>query len=102
MMFVETNAALHSMEGMVIRHALLLFSFKFKNRCYPCALVNWFTPGNEPDVNTSMWVVQPEFEGNGQHTLAIIHLDCVARGAHLLPVHGSSFVPKDLHFSDSL
>ncbi|KIM74238.1 hypothetical protein PILCRDRAFT_80268 [Piloderma croceum F 1598] len=49
-----------------------------------------------------MWVVQPEFGGNGRRTLAVIHIDCVARGAHLLPVYGSSFVPEDLHFSDSL
>jgi hypothetical protein len=101
-MFVETDATLHGMEGMAIGRALLLFSFKFENRRYPCALVNWFVPGNEPDDDTGMWVVQPEFGGNGRRTLAIIHLDCVARGAHLLPVYGSSFVPDDLHFSDSL
>jgi hypothetical protein len=101
-MFVETDAALHGMEGMAIGHALLLFSFKFENRRYPCALVNWFVPGNEPDDDTGMWVVQPEFGGNGQRTLAVIHLDCVARGAYLLPVYRSSFVPEDLHFSDSL
>ena len=101
-MFVETNAALHGMEGMAVARALLLFSFKFENQRYPCALVNWFVSHNERDDVTGMWVVQPEFEGNGQRTLAIIHLDCVARGAHLLPVYGSSFVPEDLHFSDSL
>jgi len=48
-----------------------------------------------------MWVVQPEFEGNGCWTLSI-HLDCVARAAHLLPVYGSSFLPENFHFVDSL
>jgi hypothetical protein len=47
-------------------------------------------------------VVEPEFDGNGHRTLAIIHLDCVAQAAHLLPVYGPSFIPEDFHFSDSL
>jgi hypothetical protein len=62
----------------------------------------WFIPGDEPDEDTGMWVVRPEFYGNGRRTLAIVHLDCIARAAHLLPVFGSSFVPDELHFSDSL
>jgi hypothetical protein len=45
--------------------------------------------------------VEPEFDGNGRRTLAIIHLDCVARAAHLLLVYGPSFIPEDFHFSDS-
>ena len=67
-----------------------------------CALVEWFIPGDEPDEDTGMWVVRPEFYGNGRWTLAVVHLDCIARAAHLLPVFGSSFVPDELHFSDSL
>ncbi|KAH9983602.1 hypothetical protein BJV74DRAFT_878857 [Russula compacta] len=54
------------------------------------------------DEDTGLWVVEPEFEGNRRRTLAIINLDCVAWAAHLLPVHGPSFIPEDLHFSDSL
>jgi hypothetical protein len=67
-----------------------------------CALVHWLAPGNEPDPDTGMWVVQPEYEGNGCCTLSIMNLDCSARAAHLLPVYGSSFVPNNLHFSDTL
>ncbi|KAH9992964.1 hypothetical protein BJV74DRAFT_795662 [Russula compacta] len=59
-------------------------------------------PLDEPDEDTGLWVVQPEFLRNGRRTLAIIHLDCVARAAHLLPIYGSSFIPEDLHFSNSL
>jgi hypothetical protein len=101
-MFVEINAELDGMPGMAIARALLFFSFRFDDTYYTCALVHWLTPGNEPDEDTGLWVVQPEFEGNGRRTLAIIHLDCVARGAHLLPVYGSTFVPEDFHFSDAL
>jgi hypothetical protein len=49
-----------------------------------------------------MWVVRPEFRGNGRRALDIIHLESIARAAHLLPVFGLSFVPEELHFSDSL
>jgi hypothetical protein len=49
-----------------------------------------------------MWVVQPEYEGNGHCTLAIINLDCIAQATHLLPVYGSTFLPEDFHFSDAL
>jgi hypothetical protein len=100
--FVETDAALPGMRGMVIGRVLLFFSFPFRNQIYPCALVHWLVPvGDEPDDETGMWVVQPEFEGN-RRSLEIIHLDCIARGAHLLPVYGSSFLPEEFHFSDSL
>ncbi|KAH9954257.1 hypothetical protein BJV74DRAFT_880185 [Russula compacta] len=101
-MFVETNADLDGMQGMAIGCALLFFSFTFRDCYYPCALVHWLVPGDEPDEDTGLWVVQPEFGANGRHTLAVIHLDCVTRGAHLLPVYGSSFIPEDFHFSDAL
>jgi hypothetical protein len=49
---------------------------------YPCAMVEWFTPDDERDNETGMWVVRPEFEGvRGRHMAAIIHLDCIARAA---------------------
>ncbi|KAH9968467.1 hypothetical protein BJV74DRAFT_909870 [Russula compacta] len=100
-MFVETNSALDSMPGMAIGHAHLFFSFKFRGKQYSCALV-LSCSYNEPDEDTGMWVVRPEFQGNGHRTLSIIPLNCIARAAHLLPVYGSSFLPEDFHFADSL
>ena len=64
--------------------------------------MEWFIPGNEPDSDTGMWVVRLEFQGNGHCIVAIIHIDSIARAAHLLPVFGSSFIPEELHFSDAL
>jgi hypothetical protein len=101
-MFIEVDVKLDGMLGMAIGHALLFFSIKFRDHKYSCALIHWLTPLDQPDEDTGMWVVQPEFEGNGHRTLSIIHLDCVARAAHLLPVYGSSFLPEDLHFVDFL
>ncbi|KAH9997156.1 hypothetical protein BJV74DRAFT_877357 [Russula compacta] len=94
-MFVETNSELDGMPGMAIGRAHLFFSFKFRGKQYSF-------PYNEPDEDTGMWVVRPEFQGNGCRTLSIIPLDCVARAAHLLPIYGSSFLPEDFHFADSL
>ena len=85
-MFVKVDAELDGMLGMAIGHTLLFFSFKFRGHKYSCALVHWLTPLDQPDEDTGMWVVQPEFEGNGRCTLSIIHLDCVVRAVHLLPV----------------
>ncbi|KAH9979150.1 hypothetical protein BJV74DRAFT_900472 [Russula compacta] len=94
-MFVETNSELDGMPGMAIGRAHLFFLFKFRGKQYSF-------PYNKPDEDTGMWVVRPEFQGNRHRTLSIIPLDCVARAAHLLPVYGSSFLPEDFHFADSL
>jgi hypothetical protein len=101
-MFVEMDPNLDGMRGMAISRALLFFSLTFRDQFYPCALVHWLVPRDEPDEDTGLWVVQPEFGRNGRRTLSIIHLDCVARAAHLLPVYGSSFIPDDFHYSDAL
>lgn len=101
-MFVAIDPEIEGMRGMAIARVLLFFSFTFRDEQLSCALVHWFVPRDEPDEDTGLWVVEPEFEGNGRRTLSIIHLDCVARAAHLLPVYGLSFVPEDFHFSNSL
>jgi hypothetical protein len=100
--FVKIAAGESSMQDMVIARVLLFFSFASERKTYPCALVEWFIPGEEPDEDTGMWVVSPEFHDSGRWSLSVIHLDCIARATHLLPVFGSSYVPDELHFSDSL
>jgi hypothetical protein len=101
--FVQTGSDAGSMKGMTIGQVCLLFSFASGGVCYPCAMVEWFTPDDERDNETGMWVVRPEFEGVcGRRMAAIIHLDCISRAAHLIPVFGSSFVPGKLRYSDSL
>ena len=101
-MFIMTDMEVDVMQGMTIGCALLFFSFTFGDTYFPCALVHWLIPGNVPDDDMGMWVVQPEFTANGHCTLSVIHLDSVVRAAHLLPIYGSSFVPEDFDFSDSL
>ena len=102
--FVETDKELPGMRGMTIGHVFLFFSFMFRDVHYPCALVHWYSlVGTEPDEDTGLWVVSPEFEAtNGRRSLAVIHLECIARGALLSGVCGSSFVPEGLDFRDTL
>jgi len=100
--FIEADAGQGGMGGMVIGRVQLFFSFSLNGTRYPCALVKWLIPGDEPDEDTGMWVVRPQFYGNGRRTLAVVHVNCIARAAHLLPVFGSSFVPDEIHYSDSL
>ncbi|KAH9974494.1 hypothetical protein BJV74DRAFT_782486, partial [Russula compacta] len=49
---------------------------------YPCTLVDWLILENKYDEDTGLWVVQPKFEGNRCHTIAIsiflMHLMCFA------------------------
>ncbi|KAF8477627.1 hypothetical protein DFH94DRAFT_634469, partial [Russula ochroleuca] len=71
-----------------------------------CALVHWYSlVGSEPDEDTGLWVVKPEFEMTGRRphrSLAVIHLECIAQGALLSGVCRSSFIPEGLDFHDSL
>jgi len=102
--FVVLDESQTGMHGMLVARVLLLFSYydAYLNENVPCALVNWFVlDGDEPDEATGMWVVRPEYEGR-ERTLEVIHLDSIARGAHLLPVYGSGFLPEDFQYEVSL
>ncbi|KAL4063952.1 hypothetical protein J3A83DRAFT_4103770 [Scleroderma citrinum] len=46
-----------------------------------------------------MWIVQPDFDANGQWELEV---DCILCGAHLIPVYGHHHLPMDIWHTDSL
>ena len=75
----------------------LFFSFRYEGEEYPCALVEWFKKDSRsPNEQTGMWVVKPKADRHGERLMTVIHLDSILRGAHLIPVYGSSFIPP--HF----
>ncbi|KAH8977241.1 hypothetical protein EDB86DRAFT_3067928 [Lactarius hatsudake] len=88
--FVVVDDSQVGMEGMEI------------GRNFSCALINWFvhTDGRDPD--TGMWVVKQELDRRGQPTLEVIHVDSIARAAHLLPIYGDSRVPENFHYHCAL
>ncbi|KAF8952643.1 hypothetical protein BDZ97DRAFT_1681013 [Flammula alnicola] len=99
---VVEDQAKPGMKGLGVVRVLLFFSFDYRGKTYPCALVEWFkTIGSTPDKETGMWRVRPDISGRRRLT-TVLHLDSFLRGAHLLPVFGSSFLPVDFHFSYSL
>ncbi|EGO01325.1 hypothetical protein SERLA73DRAFT_167426 [Serpula lacrymans var. lacrymans S7.3] len=60
---------------------------------------------DEPDELTGLWKVQPDTNDDGSPSLEIIHLDCIFRSAHLMPVfgdYGHRFIPSDIDFTNSL
>jgi hypothetical protein len=70
---------------------------------YPCALVRWLSRvGDGPDEDTGMWVVQPDLDADGSSIITVIHLDCIVRAAHLIPVYGDEFIPRELSLHHSL
>jgi hypothetical protein len=90
------------MQGLVIARIRLFITLTLDTKPYPCALVEWFISRDEPDEDTGMWVVMPEFYDDGQRAMDIIPVDSIVRGAHLLPVFGTSFIPTQIHFSSAL
>ena len=105
--FITTTNSDHSgFMGMCVGRVYLFFSFVYEQIDYHCTLVHWFIPvGKLVHDETGQWVVKPEFIGTGQNrrvNLAVVHVDCIARGTLLSPVFGSGYIPDDLHFCASL
>ena len=100
--FVVIDDSQPGMEGMEIGRVLLFFSFEYRGKNFSCALINWFVHGHGRDPDTGMWTVRQEFDHRGRPTLEVIHLDSIARAAHLLPIYGQSRVPEDFDYHTAL
>jgi len=101
--FIETNPELSGMQGMAIGHVFLFFSLTFWDVLYPCTLIHWHSLVRDgPDKDTRLWVVKLEFKCNSHCNLAVVHLESIAQGAHLIGVYSSAFLPEGFHFSYSL
>jgi len=95
--FVVEKQNEHGFRGMSVVRIKLFFSFSYEGEEYPCALVEWFKKdGQSPNEQTGMWVVKPEEDRHGKRLTTVVHLDTILRGAHLIPVYGSRFIPP--HF----
>lgn len=103
--FIETDPDLPGMRGMHVARVFILFSFVLDEIDYPCALVHWFeVVDDQPDKDTGMWIVSPEFRNDETMAISVVHVDCIVRAAHLIPVYGPGFVvdAHELDFSQSL
>ena len=101
--FVEQDIAQDGFAGLHAARVLLFFSFTYHSIIYPCALVHWFSAvGNKPCEDTGMWMVKPDLHDNGSKFKAVVHLDCILRGAHLIGLSGKEFLPHNLSCDDAL
>jgi hypothetical protein len=101
--FVNTNSDLEGMKGLEVARVRCFFSFRYNwAATYPCALVHWFDKvSDSADEDTGMWIVRPSVRDDGTPNLAVIHIDTVYRAAHLIPVYGPDFIPKDIEYFHS-
>ncbi|KAG2365854.1 hypothetical protein BDR07DRAFT_1449623 [Suillus spraguei] len=83
------------MNGLAVARVLCFFSFNYRTSYYPCAIVHWYSyVHKERDPDTGMYVVAPTTTGDDVPDVSIIHIDCIFRAAHLIPVYGPDFIPK--------
>lgn len=90
--------------SMQVARIRSLFSIKHGGSNTPCALVEWYqTVGSRPDRVMGMWVVKPEYTANRQRRVAaVIHLDSVVRGVHLIPVYRKQRISRTHTYSKTL
>jgi hypothetical protein len=102
-MLIETDPNAPGMRGLDVAQARLFFSFSYRGKFYPCALVHWFSHvGDEPDENTGMWMVERQLNADGSRHAGVLHLDTIVRAAHLIGVYGETYLQKGLTPANSL
>lgn len=101
---VQVSPEDNGFRSMQAARVRLFFSIKHNSNTIPCALVEWYeTVGNGPDKDVGMWVVKPEYTANRQRRVAaVIHLDSVVRGVHLIPVYRKQQIPRKHAYSTTL
>lgn len=55
-----------------------------------------------PDDDMGMWIVEPDFDGNGRRSAEVIHLNAIVRAAHLIGVYGETHLPPRFQHTDFL
>lgn len=54
--------------------------------------------GHQRDPDTGLWMVKPEYVAGNRPHLAVVHLDSIARAAHLIGICSIAPLPDDFHF----
>jgi hypothetical protein len=99
--YVENNAD-PGFLGLHVARTKLFFSFTFRCVLYSCALVEWFsTFGDAPCEDTGLWRVVPDFDDHGRRSAAVIHIDSILRGAHIIGVSGTELLPSNFTYHDT-
>jgi hypothetical protein len=101
---VNTKPDADSTHGFEIARVFLFFSFSHDGQEYQCAFVQWYSfAGTERDEDTGCWMVEPDNSDGGSPHVAIIHIGCIVRAAHLMPATRTAlFVNRSVTMHTSL
>ncbi|KAG2028673.1 hypothetical protein BDR03DRAFT_882936, partial [Suillus americanus] len=100
--FVNTDSSLPGMQGLEVARIRAFFSFQYQGGVYSCAVIHWFDKVSDTaDEDTGMWIVCPGYSANNSPEHAIIHINAIYCAAHLIPVYGTEFLPREFKFYDS-
>ncbi|KAI6046587.1 hypothetical protein EDC04DRAFT_2864743 [Pisolithus marmoratus] len=101
--FLEKDQDIPGMEGLHIGQVFTFFSLIYNSVRYPCVLIQWFTTIlDQAQEDTGMWIMEPDFDTNGQQQMEVVHIHSILCGAHLIPVYGHDHLSADVHYMDSL
>jgi hypothetical protein len=101
---INSNSELEGMHGLDVARVLTFFSFSYNAQEYQCALIHWFSHiGVGPDETTGLWRVEPEFDADEEPRLDIVHVDCIYRAPHLVPIYKTNqYTSRCLTMHDTL
>ncbi|KAI0365599.1 hypothetical protein BV20DRAFT_1038871 [Pilatotrama ljubarskyi] len=100
---VNTDGDAVGMDGMTVARVRSFFSFTQDGVLHECALVEWFELDDDtPDEVTGMWIVRPSLNHHGERVMDVISLESIVRACHLIGVYGTTRLPADFDFTDSL
>ncbi|KAG1867517.1 hypothetical protein C8R48DRAFT_772008 [Suillus tomentosus] len=57
--------------------------------------------GFHRDPDTGMYLIAPSTNDDGTPDVSIIHIDCIFRAAHLIPLYGTNFLPRTITLHNS-
>lgn len=100
---VSTDPNGVGMDGMTVARIISFFAFSDDAMRYDCALVEWFVLEDDaPDGTTGMWIVHPELDAEGECVTDVISVKSIVRACHLIGVYGTTRLPSDFGFEESL
>ena len=100
---VNTEPDVDDAHSFEVARVFLFFSFLHGNKEYPCAYIQWYSfVGTERNEDTGFWIVEPDIRAGKSH-FAVIHIDCIVRAVHLMPVMRTArFVDRSVTMHTSL
>jgi hypothetical protein len=100
---IETDPERTGMSGLDVAQLKLVFTCQVNEKVIPLVLIQWFQKVSDtPDRDTGMWIVEREACVDQTPHYSVLHIDCIFRSVHLLPVFGPDPVTTGLGAHDVL